>query len=339
MKRYGNLWCKICTIDNFKQAYKNAIKGKKHYKEVKFIEEYGSEKYLSELLKEVKENKYMVSEYTIFKKETGGKEREIWRLPMKDRIVQHAIMIHIEPIFRKTFIADTYSSIKGRGIHLALKRVKRAIRNSGYKYYLKLDIKKCYPSLDQSILKLKLSRLFKDKKLLNLLYIIIDSCNKGVPIGNYTSQYFNNFYFSKFDHWIKEKMRVKYYFRYCDDMVILGNDKEQLWDLLKDIKNQIDLLNVTLKPNYQLYQIEIKSIDFLGYNIRYFYTKIRKHVKKNFISKICRINLHNITDKNINVLGSYWGMFIHANCRNLWYCYTNSKTFVYIKQTKVNYGK
>ena len=87
MKRYGNLWNKICTLDNFKQAYKNAIKGKKHYGEVKHIEKYGSEKYLLELLNEVTENKYKVSKYHIFNKKTGGKIREIWRLPMRDRIV------------------------------------------------------------------------------------------------------------------------------------------------------------------------------------------------------------------------------------------------------------
>ena len=87
MKRYNNLWDKICTLDNFKQAYKNAIKGKKHYKEVQYIEQYGPDKYLSELLEEVKENRYCVSKYEIFTKLTGGKEREIWKLPMKDRIV------------------------------------------------------------------------------------------------------------------------------------------------------------------------------------------------------------------------------------------------------------
>jgi retron-type reverse transcriptase len=148
MKRYKNLWDKICTLDNFKQAYKNAIKGKRKYEEVKFIEKYGPEKYLSELLEEVKENRYKVSKYKVFTRITGGKEREIWKLPMRDRIVQHAVMIYIEPIFRETFILDTFSSIKGRGIHGALKRIKRDVRKHGYTYYLKLDIKKCYPSLD-----------------------------------------------------------------------------------------------------------------------------------------------------------------------------------------------
>jgi retron-type reverse transcriptase len=138
-------------------------------------------------LEEVKENKYKVSKYDVFTRKVGEKEREIWKLPMKDRIVQHAIMIYIEPIFRESFIVDTFSSIKGRGIHGALKRIKKDVREHQYIYYLKLDIKKCYPSLNHDILKHKLARKFKDKKLLNLLYIIVDSCEKGVPIGNYTS--------------------------------------------------------------------------------------------------------------------------------------------------------
>ena len=96
-------------------------------------------------------------------------------------------MIYIEPIFRESFIIDTYSSIKGRGIHKCLKRVKKAVRHEEYKYCLKLDIHKCYPSLDKEILKQKLRQKFKDKKLMHLLCLIIDSCEKGVPIGNYTS--------------------------------------------------------------------------------------------------------------------------------------------------------
>ena len=117
---------------------------------------------------------------------------------MRDRIVQHAIMIYLEPIFRENFIQDTYSSIKTRGIHLGLSRVKKALRKHNYTYYLQLDIHKCYPSIDKNILKNKIKNKIKDDDLCWLLFTIIDSCEKGVPIGNYTSQYFNNFYFSNF---------------------------------------------------------------------------------------------------------------------------------------------
>lgn len=318
MKKYNNLWDKICNIDNFKLAYKNATRGKKYYTEVKEIEKYGVDKYLVELLEEVVQNKYTVSEYTVFTRFTGDKVREIFKLPMKDRIIQHAIMIHIEPIFRETFILDTYSSIKGRGIHRCLKRVKKSVKDTEYKYCLKLDIHKCYPSLDKNILKQKLSKKFKDKKLLYLLYLIIDSCENGVPIGNYTSQYFNNFYFNDFDHWIKEVKRIKYYFRYCDDIVILGKTKEQLRVLLQEIYFFISSLHLQLKDNYQIFPIEARSIDFLGYKTRQKYVLVRKRIKKRFVRKCSKMNYDHLSARNINVIASYNGIMKHGDCRHLW---------------------
>lgn len=327
MKTYDALFSKICTIENFRKAYKNATKGKSHYKDVKHIRRFGVNKYLKKLLKEVVDKKYKVSEYKKFKRFTGHKWREIYKLPMKDRIVQHAIMNYIEPIFRETFIIDTYSSIKTRGIHLGLKRVKRALKDGKYKYCLKLDIHKCYPSLDQNILKDKLACKFKDKDLLWLLNTIVDSCESGVPIGNYTSQYFNNFYFSSFDHWIKEVKGIKAYFRYCDDIVVLSESKEELRKLLDDIRIEINKLNVKLKENWQIFPIEDRGISFLGYIIRHDYIRVRKHTKENFVRKVAKMNLDNLTGNNINVLGSYWGILKHADCRRLWLKYIKVKTF------------
>ena len=327
MKIYKHLWQEIITLENFKLAYKNAVKGKKHYKEVKMIERYGVNRYLRKLLREVKSKKYTVSDYIVFTMFTGEKYREIYKLPMKDRIVQHAIMTIIEPLFRETFIVDTYSSIKFRGIHPGLKRVKRALRRGNYKYYLKLDIHKCYPSLDKDILKRKLAKKFHDNDLLWLLFTIIDSCENGVPIGNYTSQYFNNFYFSDLDHFIKEILGIKAYFRYCDDIVILAETKEELHKLLEIIKIKIAELNVKLKDNYQIYNTETRSVDFLGYKTRKDYTLIRNTTKKRFIAKVKKMDFNNLTDKDINTLGSYWGIFVHANCIHLWYKYTGVRTF------------
>lgn len=331
MKRYNNLWDKICNKENFLDAYKSAIKGKGFYTDVKRIERIGRKKYLNYLLEQVKNGEYEVSRYKVYNKYTGGKLREIWKLPMKDRIVQHAIMRIIEPIFRENFIVDTFSSIKGRGIHTGLKRVKKALKVNDYKYCLTLDVKKCYPSLDKEILKVKLAKKFKDKKLLSLLYKIIDSCDKGVPIGNYTSQYFNNFYFSEFDHWIKEVKRVKVYFRYCDDIKILSNDKDELRKLYTEISAFMDTLRVSLKDNYQITNIKVKSVDFLGYKIRKDYTLIRSHTKHRFIRKVSSMDLDNLNPKDVNVLGSYWGIFIHGDCRNLWFKYLKVKSFKDLK--------
>lgn len=326
MKKYNNLFNEICTYENFKLAYKNTIKGKKHYREVKIIERHGA-RFLKRLLKEVKEGRYRVSEYKKFKLYTGHKWRDIAKLPMKDRIVQHAIMNYVERIFRETFIIDTFSSIKTRGIHLGLSRVKKYVHKTGDKYYLKLDIRKCYQSLDKDILKDKLRKKFKDTKLCNLFDVIIDSFDEGVPIGNYTSQYFNNFYFNDFDHWIKEVKGVKGYFRYCDDMIIIHNDKTFLHSLLIEIQDKIKELNVELKNNYQIYRIEDKGVDFLGYRVYKNKVTIRKATKYNFINKCKKMDFNNLSARDINVLGSYWGIFIHADCRHLWKTYTGAKTF------------
>ena len=327
MKTYRDLFDRICTFENFQKAYKNAVKGKSHYKDVKMIRQTGVNKYLRSLLDEVRSKQYKVSPYINFQLYTGHKWREISKLPMKDRIVQHAIMIYLEPIFRETFIVDTYSSIKYRGIHRGLARVRKVLREYDYKYYLKLDVHKCYPSLDQGILKQKLAEKFKDKDLLWLLYEIVDSCPHGVPIGNYTSQYFNNFYFSEFDHWMKEEKHLKGYFRYCDDMVILGNSKEELRELCHEISKKMQELHVCLKANWQIYQTDVRGVDFLGYVIRKDYTRIRKSTKHNFIEKVQRMNLLSLSDRDINVLGSYWGILKHADCRRLWLKYTKVRKF------------
>ena len=327
MKGYYNLFDKICTLENFQQAYKNAVKGKSWYKEVKQIEKYGVDKYLEELLAEVKEKRYKVSGYINFKLWSGHKWRDIAKLPMKDRIVQHALMIHLEPIFRANFIQDTFASIKGRGLHLALRRVKKALKTGNYKYQISMDIRKCYPSLDQSILKAKLRQKFKDKDLLWLLDTIIDSCPKGVPIGNYTSQYFNNFYFSDFDHWVKEVKHVKAYFRYCDNIKILGHSKEELQALFKEIRVKIAELNVDIKDDWQISSIEDRGVDFVGDIIRPGYIRIRKATKKNFILKVRHMDIDSLSDRDLNVLGSYWGILKFANCRHLWYTYIGVKGF------------
>ncbi len=335
MKIYRNLWDKVITFENFKLAYKNATKGKKYYREVKIIERKGVKRYLRKLLEEVKNKEYKVSAYDIFTRFTGEKYREIYRLPMKDRIVQHALMNIIEPIFRETFIKDTYSSIKGKGIHNGLKTIKRIVKSRKYRYYFKIDIYKCYPSLDKEILKAKLARKFKDNDLLWLLFTIIDSCDKGVPIGNYTSQYFNNFYFSDLAHYLKEELGLDTIW-YCDDLVVFGDDKIKLHKVLNILNRKMTLLNVHIKENYQIYNIDVRSVDMLGYRTRTTHTLIRKGTKKRFITKVSKMDFNNLTKKDINVLGSYWGIFCHADCRNLWFKYTKMKTF---KELNINVHK
>lgn len=312
MKRVGNLYYKVCSLDNLYLAHKNARRGKTHYSEVKKVDA-SLDYYMNQLHLNLTEKKFKNSPYTIFTKVCGKKTRVIHKLPYyPDRVVHHAIMQVLEPIWTNIFILDTYSSIKGRGIHFALKRLRNDLRknHNTTKYCLKVDIKKFYPSIDNDILKKIVRKKIKDQDLLWLLDEIIDS-EKGVPIGNYLSQYFANLYLAYFDHDVKEIFGVKHYYRYCDDIVILHESKKFLHGLLIQINNYLnEYLNLQLKRNYQVFPVEKRGIDFLGYVIYPTHTLIRKSIKKDMIHKLD-------TSRCKKTAASYYGWLIHANAYNL----------------------
>jgi retron-type reverse transcriptase len=254
---------------------------------------------------------YKTSQYTTFTI-YEPKERIIFRLPyFPDRIVHHAVMNILEPVFVSVFTADTYSCIKKRGIHAAANAIKLALKdNYGTQFCLKLDIKKFYPNVDHEILKQLLRRKIKDQDLLWLLDEIIDSA-EGLPIGNYLSQYFANFYLTYFDHWLKEELQVKYYFRYADDMVILSDNKPYLHGILSEIHNYMqEKLKLEVKDNYQVFPVDDRGIDFVGYVFRHDYTLLRKSIKKSFARMLKR-------NKNPQSIASYRGWAIHCNSKNL----------------------
>lgn len=256
-------------------------------------------------------NTYKTSQYitfTIFE----PKERLIFRLPyFPDRIVHHAVMNILEPIFVSTFTFDTYSCIKKRGIHAAANALKDALKDKeNTQYCLKLDIQKFYPSVDHTVLKTLLRRKFKDQRLLTLLEEIINSA-EGLPIGNYLSQYFANFYLTYFDHWIKEEKRVKYYFRYADDMVILSRGKPYLHQLLSEIRKYLqEYLKLIVKGNYQVFPVNARGIDFIGYVFRHDYVRLRKIIKQSFARMLKK-------NKNPQSIASYRGWALHCNSKNL----------------------
>lgn len=327
MKRYGDLYKKIYDINNLRLAHHNARKGKGWYKEVKIVD--ADEEYYLKMLQNMLINKtYKTSEYETFLKRDGTKEREIYKLPyFPDRICQWAIMQVIEPILINNFTKDTYSAIPGRGIHLAKKRLDAAIQNDvpGTQYTLKLDVKKYYPSINHDILKAKYRRIFKDDDLLWLLDEIIDSTpdNAGIPIGNYLSQYSGNFYLSSFDHWLKEVKKVKYYFRYMDDIVILGSTKEELHQLKHDIEEYfISELKLTIKDNWQIFPTFIRGIDFVGYRTFLNYSLLRKSTCKSFKRKMLDIKKKCLNGKEMTYsewcsINSYKGWLLWCDSYRL----------------------
>lgn len=310
MKRIGNLYNKIISIENLKLADSIARKGKSGQYGVQHHEKNMNSN-IRLLHKILKDRMYKTSEYTTFKIH-DPKERDIFSLPyFPDRILHHAIMNILEPVFVETFTADTYSCIKGRGIHGALRNLKNALRNrKDTLYCLKLDVRKFYPSIDHELLKQLVRRKIKDINLLQLLDEIIDSA-QGVPIGNYLSQYFANFYLSYFDHWIKEVKQVKNYFRYADDLVILSGNKTYLHQLLSDIRVYLEInLKLILKGNYQIFPVKARGIDFVGYRFYHTHIKLRKSIKQNFARMLA-------CNKNAKSIASYYGWAVHCNSKNL----------------------
>jgi len=271
------------------------------------------------LHEQLKNKTYKTSEYNIFKI-YEPKERDIYQLPyFPDRIVHHAVMNILEPIWVSMFTADTFSCIKGRGIHGCWKKVKKAlIDEQGTKYCLKIDIRKYYPTINHEILKSLIRKKIKCNDTLELLDEIIDSAD-GVPIGNYLSQYFANIYLTYFDHYVKEKMKVKYYFRYADDMVFLHQDKKELRKILNEVraylKNELEL---EIKRNYQIFPTQIRGIDFVGYVYRNSHTLIRKSIKQNFCRKIAKLQKRKLNNKELKQgIAAWLGWCKYSNSINL----------------------
>jgi hypothetical protein len=318
-------------MDNILAAHSNAKRGKMHYQEVQDVEA-SRDNHMRQLQIMLETKTFKTSEYCTFTKTDSGKPRKIYKLPyFPDRIVHHCIMQVLEPIWKKTFIADTYSSIKDRGIHKGVKRIKNALMDiENTQYCLKLDIRKFYPSINHDILKSLIRRKIKDKDVLSLLDEIIDSA-EGVPIGNYLSQYFGNLYLTYFDHWLKETKHCKYLFRYCDDIVILHSSKQYLSQLKAELELYLSInLKLSLKSNWQVFPVDARGIDFLGYRFFHHYILLRKSIAIKFKQRIRYIKTHwrDLPPSEIlNSVMSYYGWLGYANCNNLTKSYINQEIY------------
>lgn len=328
MKTVKNIYSKIWDMDNLRMAHVNAQRGKRDHKDVIHVNEF--EPYYLQKLQDILISKtFKNSPYRVFKLVDKGKQRDIYDLPyFPDRILHHAILQVLEPIWKSLLIRNTFQSIKGRGVEDGRRHMKKMLANKDAKYCLQFDISKYYPSINNEILKQIIRKKIADKDVLRLTDEIIDS-TVGVPIGSYISQYEGNVYLAYFDHWVKEKLKIKYYARYCDDVILMHEDKDYLQYCLIKIEYYLEKnLKLKIKKNYQVYPIKKRRIDFLGFRMDNRKTYLRKRITKNFKRKVIQYN--NGKKKAAKGITSYYGWFKHSDSWKLWNKYI--KDFNQIKK-------
>lgn len=264
MKRAGYLFDAFMSFENLYSAYKKARKGCGKTDEVmKFS--YFIEKELFNLQRELRENTYIPAPYRSFKI-YDPKERTISVAPFRDRVVHHAIINVIEPLFEPSFIFHSYATRKNKGTHKAIGQAQKFLKTNTW--FLKMDISKYFDSINHGILRSQIERKINDKQFLSVIYRIIDNGGNngiGLPIGNLTSQFLANVYLSTFDHHVLEKSNPNAYLRYMDDFVLFDNDKAKL----KALKQQIDKylkenLVLTIKPSSVCINSKASGLTFLG---------------------------------------------------------------------------
>lgn len=323
MKRFGNLYPRICSYENLLVAHQKARRGKAGQPGVRAVEAHTPE-HLEKLQQTLIEKKFTTSEYEHFMVREP-KPRWISKLPyFPDRIVHHAVMNVIQPIWDRIFIHDVYSAIPGRGIHAALDRLRKFLRNSAEtRYCLQFDIEQFYPSVNHDILMELIARKIKCPDTLWLLEDIVRSTGgeKGIPIGNYLSQYFANIYLNWFDHWLKETLRIKYYIRYADDGVILAGSKRRLRAILGAIQIYLEKnLQLGLNNKTQVYPVADRGIDFVGYRTFPEYVLLRKRSARKFKRKLRTIKRlwPSLEPQHVmSAVMSYVGWIQHCNGFNL----------------------
>jgi len=273
------------------------------------------------------------------------KLREIFAADFRDRIVHHLLVSHLELMAEPIFIHDSYACRKGKGTHAAVKRLQSFMRsitenNSKMAYCLQLDVRAFFFSINKGILFKIVEKYIRNADMMWIARaVIFNDCtrnaiikkgrsllkyipshktlfgqasNKGLPIGNLTSQFFANLYLNQLDQFIKHTLKCRYYLRYMDDLLILHRDKRMLENWTEDISDFLrDKLDLFLNESKTIMRPVSDGVDYLGYIVRPFYILVRRRVVSNIKSRLYSGTL----DKK--AYASYMGHFKHANTYNL----------------------
>ena len=293
------------------------------------------EDYVFQLEEDLETLAYQHGPYHTFKV-CDPKERSISKACVRDRLVHEMLHSTLTYVFDKTFIFHSFSSRLGKGTHQGILQLKKMIKKVSLNgqlpcYALKLDIFRFFDKINHSTLKKLIRKNIQDKKALVIIDIVIDSFkitsgplgNVGIPLGNVSSQFFANLYLHELDLFVKHVLKEKYYLRYCDDFLILGNDEASLKKLLFPIQEFLEnKLQLQLHPKKIILKKLSEGIDFLGYVIFMHHSLLRVRAKRRM-----KRRLHAAYEKLLNSsispesmdqrLNSYLGLLSHAHQHNL----------------------
>ena len=337
MKTYKKLYEKLYSTENLMSAFRKARKGKSKKNYIINFES-NLERNIAILQRDLRLKKYNPSKLKKFIIR-DPKTRTIHSSIFRDRIIHHAIINIIQPTYEKVFIYDSFASRKKKGTHLAVKRleyfinkvssngmkIKNPFNNNSIRgYILKADIKHYFATIDHEVLINILRKKIADKDFIGLIKIVLnnfDTHTKGLPLGNYTSQFFANVYLNHLDYFIKHQLKAKYYIRYVDDFVILHKDKRILFQYMNKIEKYLKFLKLELHPDKSEIHALRNGITFLGYRIFYHYRLLRKRNIRYFNKKLNeKLELYNnglIDDKKLKGFLDGWeGYSKFANTYN-----------------------
>mgnify|MGYP000617679500 CR=1 FL=1 len=274
----------VADLDNLYLAFWKARKGKSHAHNVE-VYRTGLGENLIDLREQILTGLVDVGDYYYFKI-YEPKERQICAAAFGEQVLHHALMNVCHPYFERRQISDSYASRKGKGTYAALGQARRFTCN--HQWFLKLDVRKFFESIHHDVVRVQLTKMFKDPKLLEILGKILESYEaspkRGLPIGNLTSQYFANHYLAGLDHFVKNELGIRAYVRYMDDIVLWSNEKKELQKAQEAIHAYVEnRLLCTLKP-VQLNQTA-QGLPFLGYMVKPYYMRLLQQSKIRFVRK------------------------------------------------------
>lgn len=335
MKRYGNLIHDIADPETIKLALHQAAIGKRHRKSVSRRLNH-EEETIQQIQHLLLSGEFKPAKVKTWTGHERGKDRQITTTPFfPDQLIHWSIMLVLQPIFLKSMYEYNLATVPSRGMAQGRKVIPKWLQNDPKrtKYCLKMDIHHFYASINTDILKLKLQHRFKDPQVLRLLGAIIDSYSPGLPLGLYTSQWLANFYLEDFDHQVKNDWQIPHYVRYMDDLVMLSGNKKKLHRARDQMDAYLKAEGLVIKPNWQLFRVGSRPIDFLGYRFYRDHVTLRRKLALRIRRKAAKVGRKDrLTYHDAASMISYWGWLKHTNSYGFYHKYV--KPNLSIKKAK-----